>query len=316
MDQSLLRFEQYLKRQFNHSSTAKHYLSDLRIFSCQIGKKSPDKITPLDVDQFVDGQITAGLKPTSINRRLASLHTFFEFLASEDFSKEWPNPVIWRRHRLKTGTQLPRDISDGDVTQLFSVIDSARDRAIFSLMIGAGLRVGEVVKLRLDHIEKPAEANQFAKLRVYGKGSKEQIVWLTATLWCELETWLGERPPVNHDYLFINHHGKPLSVSGVQYRLKRYCEMVGVTLSCHQLRHTFAPRLVENGLPVDSLAQLLGHSQLHTTQRYIDGADPTLRAEFVTAMSQLERRLTNDRVRPKIITIKSKPRPQSRTAPQ
>ncbi len=316
MDQAFICFEQYLMRQFNHSSTAKHYLSDLQIFLHTIGRKPPQEITPLDIDRFVESQITAGLKATTINRRLASLHTFFEYLAGEDLTQEWSNPIIWRRHRLKAGTQLPRDIPDDEVVQLFNVIHSIRDRAIFGLMVGAGLRVGEVVTLRLGSLEKPADPTRFAKLRVHGKGSKERIVWLTTTLWDELETWLVERPPVNHDYLFFNHHGHPLSVSGVQYRLKQYCEITGVTLSCHRLRHTFARRLVENGLPVESLARLLGHSQLDTTQRYIDGADPTLRAEFITAMSRLESNLTSDRVMPESAVTQPKPPPQSRTAPQ
>jgi site-specific recombinase XerD len=63
-------------------------------------------------------------------------------------------------------------------------------------------------------------------------------------------------------------------VAGVQYRLKQYCQKAGVQLTCHQRRHTFARRLVEHGMPVDSLAKLLGHTDLQTTQRYIDGACP------------------------------------------
>ncbi len=127
--------------------------------------------------------------------------------------------------------------------------------------------------------------------RVRGKGNRERVVWLTPSLQDVVQTWLRERQAGEHDYVFHNQHGRPISVSGIQYRLKQYCQTTGVALSCHRLRHTFARRLVEQGLPVDSLARLLGHSQLTTTQLYIDGADPTVRADFLAAMAQLENAL-------------------------
>jgi site-specific recombinase XerD len=118
------------------------------------------------------------------------------------------------------------------------------------------------------------------------------------------------------DRLFLNWRGQPISVSGIQYCLKQHCQAAGVTLSCHRLRHTFGRRLAENGLPVDSLAKLLGHSRLQTTQRYIDGADPTVRADFAVAMVRLESTLISDRGPP---PGPSGPRPMSQqptTAPQ
>jgi integrase/recombinase XerC len=295
MDQARLRFEGYLKRRFGQSTTPKHYLSDLDIFMRTVVGKSSEDITARDIDRFIDSQIAAELKPATINRRLASLHTFFEFLASEDLEREWPNPVANRRHRLKTGKYLPRDVPDADVARLFSAIIDRRDRAMFGLMIGAGLRVGEVAALRLDGIQAPSDADQLSSLRIRGKGNRERVVWLTKSLQAELQNWLRERQANEHDYVFHNQHGRPISVSGIQYRLKQYCQTTGVALSCHRLRHTFARRLVEGGLPVDSLAKLLGHSQLRTTQRYIDGADPTVRADFLAAMIGLENALVVDR---------------------
>jgi hypothetical protein len=76
----------------------------------------------------------------------------------------------------------------------------------------------------------------------------------------------------------------------------QHCLVAGVEVSCHQLRHTFARRLVEAGLPVDSLSKLLGHSHLHTTQRYIDGADPAVRADFSAAMDRLQTTLIRDNI--------------------
>jgi integrase/recombinase XerD len=91
--------------------------------------------------------------------------------------------------------------------------------------------------------------------------------------------------------------------------------VITITLSCHRLRHTFGRRLAENGLPVDSLARLLGHGQLQTTQRYIDGADPTVRADFAAAMAHLETSLIRDRGIPRDPPGTS-PSPQPRRAPQ
>jgi site-specific recombinase XerD len=288
VEQASLRFEQYLKRRFGRGSTPKHYLSDLNIFIRTVGNKVPEAVTPADVDAFVDRQIRAGLSPSTINRRLSCVRSFFEYLAGENPEPDWLNPVVGRRHRLKTGSHLPRDAPDDDVARLFVALDDARDRAMFGLMVGAGLRVGEVAALRLDSLEAPIEPGQLARLRVRGKGDKERTVWLTTSLWNTLQAWLEVRPAVDDDHLFLNRFGQSISVSGIQYRLKGHCQAAGVTLTCHQLRHTFARRLAENSLPVDSLAKLLGHSHLETTQRYIDGADPAVRADFNAAMAHLE----------------------------
>jgi len=315
VNEALERFEKYLKRRFGQSSTLKHYRSDLKIFMGTIGNKRPEAVVSTGIDSFIEQQIGAGLKPTTINRRLSSIHSFFEYLASENLDQDWPNPVISRRHYLKTGSHLPRDVSDDDVARLFAVIDDERDRAMFGLMVGAGLRVGEVTELPLDNIEEPLDPDQLVKLRVRGKGNKERVVWLTAVLWETLQAWHKVRPAAETNRLFLNRRGQPLSVSGIQYCLKQYCQTAGVSFSCHQLRHTFGRRLAENGLAVDSLARLLGHSQLQTTQRYIDGADPMVRADFGAAMKALETSLIRDQGPPPD-PPKPTPPPRPRSASQ
>jgi integrase len=94
--------------------------------------------------------------------------------------------------------------------------------------------------------------------------------------------------------VFLNQHGRPMSVSGVQFRLKQHCQKAGVQLTAHQLHHTYARRLVENNMPGESLAKLLGQNQLTTTQRYIDGADPTLRDDFFQAMERIQVTFTTE----------------------
>ena len=112
------------------------------------------------MDEFVDSQLEANLKPATINRRVATLHTFFEYLASEEPDKAWPNPVNRRRHALKEGESLPRDASEAEVNALFAVMDDPRGRARFGLMLGSSLRVGEVVTLPCDHLEAPLVPGQ------------------------------------------------------------------------------------------------------------------------------------------------------------
>lgn len=288
MNEAIRKFERYLQRRYGDRSTPKHYLSDLRIFVRCIGNKLPTEVSVQDIDHFVDQQVSQGLSPATINRRLATLRTFFEFLAAEEADRPWPNPVIWRRHGIKQGQTLPRDIPDSRVGRLFAAIDDERDRAMFSLMVGAGLRVGEVADLILQGLEAPSSPDQMTRLRVEGKGRKERIVWLTPPLYATVQTWLQKRPDSSSDYLFLNQHARPLSVSGIGYRLRQHAERAGIRVTCHQLRHTFARRLAEQEMPIESLAKLLGHSQVQTTQVYMAGADPKLREAFATAMARLE----------------------------
>ncbi len=286
MKEAIIKFKRFLERKYPERSTTKHYLSDLGIFQQFVGDIIPQAVTAKTIDEFVQRQSEQGLKATTINRRLSAISSFFAFLISEAEDERWHNPVHWKRHSIRPGYRLPRDVSDETVTQLFALIQDSRDRAIFTLMVGAGLRVGEVVTLQVGDLHE-MDLAKLSRLRVCGKGDKERIVWLTAEVMRHVHKWLQERPQSESSYLFLNQHGRPLSVAGVQFRLKQYCEQADVKLTCHQLRHTFARRLAEQNMPIDSLAKLLGHRNLQTTQGYIDGADPTVRADFLHAMDHL-----------------------------
>jgi site-specific recombinase XerD len=288
MDQDLEQFAQYLHRRYGDRSTGKHYVSDLQVFMRLIGSKQAQEVTAQDIDRFVADQVKRGLRPATINRRVAALHTFFEFLASLEPDQSWPNPVHWRRHGVKQGQTVPRDALDGQVDRLFAVIEDVRDRAMFGLMVGAGLRVGEVVTLRYPDLEPPPTPTEGARLRVCGKGRKERIVWLTPYWYTVLSVWLTQRPPAESDHLFLNQHQRPLSVAGIQFRLKQYCRQADIDISCHQLRHTFARRLADQSMPIESISALLGHAQVETTQRYTAGANPGLRDAFLATMASLE----------------------------
>ena len=281
-------FKQYLYRRYGDRSTPHHYLSDLDIFLRVLGNKSLQCVTAQDIDRFIDDQHRHGLAASTINRRLATLHTLFECLAAQAPDESWPNPVIWRRHRVKEGHLLPRDAADQDVERLFGVIDQARDAAMFGLMVGAGLRVAEVSQLRLGDLRVPSAPGQLAQLLVRGKGGKERMVWLTPFWYAKVAAWLAVRPTTSADSLFLNQHGRRISKDGIQYRLQGYCAAAGISITCHQLRHTFARRLADQRMPIESIAKLLGHAFVTTTQRYTLAANPDLRAAFQAAMAQIE----------------------------
>lgn len=284
------KFEEYLKRRFPDRRTSKDYVSDLRQFMTACPKNWREVSMP-DIDAFIDQQRQNGLKPATVKRRAAALKTFFDFLAEESEDFGWLNPVRMKRHAGKQGRRLPRDLSDEAVEQVWGEISSLRDRAWFALMLRAGLRVGEVASLKLEDILTPASKSQPARLRVCGKGRKERIVLLVEDAYAVLNAWLEERPNSGHPQVFLNERdGGPLSTNGIEYCLRGYARQVGLTVSPHQLRHTYARQLTEAGMPITSLGKLMGHAQVSTTQIYTLGADPELVQILQLAMERLSSR--------------------------
>jgi site-specific recombinase XerD len=125
-------------------------------------------------------------------------------------------------------------------------------------------------------------------LRVCGKGRKERVVLLSADAYAVLAAWLAQRPAGASSPVFVNARGQPLSVSGVEWQLRRYGQQVGVAASPHRLRHSFARQVTEAGMPLASVGKLLGHADLTTTQRYTAGADQKVAQAYQQAMQQLD----------------------------
>jgi site-specific recombinase XerD len=279
-----MKFEQHLRRRSPHRSTPIHYVSDVRLFQ-QFCPKSWSEVTRSDIELFVDHGLTQGWKPTTLQRRVAALKVFFDFCADQSEQEDRPNPVQPSRHAPRRGERLPRDLPDELVERLWMLIDHPRDQVAFMLMLRGGLRVGEVVALTRGDILAPATPTSPARLRVLGKGRKERIVYLTADAYAVLERWLQFVPAAPDTPLLLNRRGQGMTVNGVQERLRHYTSKLGVTITCHQLRHTFARQLVEHELPVTTLAKLMGHTALSTTQVYIAGADPQVRQAYQAAMN-------------------------------
>lgn len=282
---ALQKFEQHLRRRSPDRSTPLHYLSDLRQFFAVCLKPWAD-VTRADVDAFVEHGLAQGWKPTTLQRRLAALKVFFAFCADETDQPDRPNPVVLERHAPRRAERLPRDLSEAVLDKLWLAIDQPRDQVWFTLMLRAGLRVGEVVTLKRGDVLAPATGTMPARLRVLGKGRKERIVYLSADAYAVLARWLAELPDTPNTPLCPNQRGQPMTVNGLQERLRHYAAKAGVQVTCHQLRHTFACQLVEHDLPVTTLAKLMGHASLSTTQVYLAGVDPHARQAYQDAMSR------------------------------
>jgi integrase/recombinase XerD len=158
---------------------------------------------------------------------------------------------------------------------------------MFRLMLDVGLRVEEVARLRVNDLLVSGDGSP-GRLRVRGKGRKERFVWLMSETQQVVQAWLDQRPQVNAEAMFITRRQNGFSVRGIQERLAHYGRLAGVKASPHQLRHTFGRRMAEAEMPLSSLAALMGHAQVTTTQIYIAGAGVEIQADYQAAITRLK----------------------------
>ncbi len=285
-------FHKWLRRKSPYTTTAVHYVNDLELFFAWIDKP-PTQITLREIDAFIEHCQQLGHRSTTINRRLAALRAFYHFLAVERDDVP-PNPVLPKRHFIRQGRRLPRDVQDVEIEKLFAVIISVRDRAMFLLMLRCGLRVGEVRNLSLSDLYLQPKASSLPRLWLHGKGGAQRVVYVAAQPLAALKQWLTFRPTVDDQAVFLNRFGKRLTVTGIQLRLAAYCHQAGVWITCHQFRHTFGRHLTEARVPVTSIQRLLGHVRLGTTEIYLHISDQQIQADYEAALTQISARLTLD----------------------
>jgi site-specific recombinase XerD len=282
----VLRFHKWLRRRSPHATTSVEYTKDLRLFFDWVGKP-PNEITLRDVDAFIEHcQTDLGHAITTVNRRLAAIRSFYHFLDIE--SDDAPaNPVLPKRHFVRQGRHLPRDVEDADIVRLFAVIESVRDRAMYLLMLRCGLRVAEVRDLSMGDLYLQPTPTSLPRLWVRGKNDSQRVVYLSSQALAALQAWLEVRPKIDDDAVFLSHFKTRLKVNSIQVTLGRYCRKAGVWVTCHQLRHTFGRHLVEAGMPATSLQQLLGHQRIRTTELYIHISNRKVQADYEAAMAKV-----------------------------
>jgi len=242
--------------------------------------------TSQDITDFIGASQKAGLQPSTINTNLSMLVEFFEFLREEGSMTH--QPILRRRHRLPTPTTLPKPMNEADLAAFFKVIDSVRDRLIFLLMLRCGLRVSEVCALSWEEIDLSAGTARINN----GKGQVDRIVYLSADVEQALKTWRAYKE--TGEYLFPSciRKGSPLRRSMINVLMDGYLKTANVTkhYSPHCLRHTFATLLLNAGVPLEVLKELMGHRSIQMTLRYAQLYDATKRSQYDQAMTKIEKR--------------------------
>ena len=263
-------FKDYLIAQTVSPHTRNAYLSDL-IQCSQATSTSMQDWNHDDISDVLIYLTKLGKSPRSIARTLSALRSFYKFLREQKLRTD--NPVA--SHKTpKLGRALPKDLSEQDVEALIHAPDintalGLRDRAMLEVLYACGLRVSELINLRVDMIN----LNQ-GYLRILGKGNKERLVPLgqIAAEW--IEKYIQQSRPQLYksatDYLFLTQLGGIMSRQNFWYAIKRYALQANIQmeLSPHTLRHAFATHLLNHGADLRVVQMLLGHSDLSTTQIY------------------------------------------------
>ena len=194
---------------------------------------------------------------------------------------------IKRGYTLRLSRPLPRFLRDEHIARLFNVIRSRRDRAMILLLLRTGMRIGELLHTRLDDVnlnERRIEIFEAQKNRV------GRVVYISDDALTALKRALAERDRIS-DYVFYGHRGRPLSYEAARCIFQKYLAMAGLAhkgYTLHALRHTFASELLNAGMRLECLQQLLGHSSIEMTRRYARLTDNTRREEYFKAMQIIE----------------------------
>lgn len=244
--------------------------------------KSVESLTRKDLRLWIAQLSREGLSPASVARAVSAARGLFRFLMLDGHIEVHPAEDLSTPQKM---AHLPRFLTFDEIERLLAAPDIAtaeglRDRAMLELMYAAGLRVSELVSLKL------ADLNLDAGLVIcHGKGSKERRVPIgkSATHWLQL--YMGARAGAagkrTRAELFLNSLGAPLTRHMVWAMIKRYGERAGLTdISPHTLRHSFATHLLQRGADSRSVQALLGHSDISTTQIYTHITDRHMRSTY------------------------------------
>jgi site-specific recombinase XerD len=284
---AIVQYRRFLKRRNCSIHTVKNYMHTLRQFVLWVNVPI-EYVRGKEILGYIDHLWTKRLQPKTINCHLDSIRGFYNYLIDEEgVTKQ--NPVK-RNYNLRLGKPLPRYLRDEEVVQLFTQIKSGRDRAIFTLMLRCGLRVEEVAKLTLRAVDLPR-----LQLIVYeGKGGKDRVVYLSSDALKTLSTYLKKRSSSRTQRVFLVEKGifkdKALSVRGIQKRMEYYAKKADLRVSCHQLRHTMATQLLNADADLVVIQDLLGHSQIRTTQRYCKVSNLKVQRDYHKAIDKVMQR--------------------------
>jgi integrase/recombinase XerC len=252
--------------------TCKHYRRDLNALSEYCDSIDLNKWDQVDDDHLRSvsaGWFRRGLAPRSIQRRLSAIRMFFRFLLREKHVKK--NPVQTVR-APKAGKRLPENLDADRMAKLLDIPGEgplvARDRAVLELLYSSGLRLAELTDLNIGDVDMAD-----CTVRVTGKGNKDRIVPVGRHAITALRQWHTERgllAALGENALFVSNRGSRLSQRSVQARVDHWAKRQGINTKVypHLFRHSFASHLLESSHDLRAVQELLGHSNISTTQIY------------------------------------------------
>jgi len=267
-------FLRYLRVEKNASRfTLRSYQIDLEQFFSYLKEQEALRIDRKAIRDFLARLAHRGLQPSTMNRKLASLRSFFKFLKARGLIESNPAESL---SFLKQSKRLPQILSYKIIMQAMSLpdaatFDGARDRFLIDLFYSTGVRLRELTHLNMTDLDL-----QQGTLRVLGKGNKERILPIGPTLATHIRRYFAARQSHLHvldvrtPALFIGARGRRLTPRQVQIRIKKYLLMASdsETAYPHMLRHSFATHLLEEGADLVGVKELLGHASLSSTQIY------------------------------------------------
>ena len=277
MNTLIQEFSDYLrieKRNSPHTICA--YRRDLVRFSAELAGRKVESVTTADIRDFLISLREQGLSPASVARSLSSIKSFFKYLCQDKQFQDNPAEILETPKRWR---KLPDVLSSEDVDNLLKFPDlesvlGLRDKAMLEILYASGLRVSELINLQVSQLDM-----QVGYLRTLGKGSKERIVPIGAMAKRAVENYiLNSRPALvssrkdggKPEELFVTRRGRGMTRQGFWKLLKGYVTQANIraSVSPHTLRHAFATHLLERGADLRSVQQMLGHSDISTTQIY------------------------------------------------
>jgi integrase/recombinase XerD len=270
-------FSDYLRiEKRNSPHTVSAYRRDLSRFSAELAGQKVGSVTTADIRDFLISLREQGLSSASVARSLSSIKSFFKYLCQDKQFQDNPAEILETPKRWR---KLPDVLSSEDVDNLLKCPDlvsvlGQRDKAMLEILYASGLRVSELINLQVSQLDM-----QVGYLRTLGKGSKERIVPIGAMAKIAVENYiLNSRPALvsnrkdggKPEELFVTRRGRGMTRQGFWKLLKGYVTQANIraSVSPHTLRHAFATHLLERGADLRSVQQMLGHSDISTTQIY------------------------------------------------
>ena len=287
-DNLLRAYQRYLKLQRGYSAnTLDAYERDLLKLNDFLAqeKKSLLDVQLTDLQHFAASLHDIGIHPRSQCRILSGVRAFYRFLLLDGYRDDDPTELL---ESPVLGEHLPEVLSSDEVDRLENSIDLSkweghRNRAIIEVLFSCGLRVSELVTLRLSNLFLDEQY-----IRVFGKGSKERLIPISPKAIKELTFWFDDRchmniKPGEEDYVFLNRRGAHLTRTMILIMIKRQAVEAGIqkTISPHTLRHSFATALLEGGADLRAIQAMLGHESIGTTEIYTHIDMTTLRQQIL-----------------------------------